>query len=72
MHNWMYWTGLDGTGPVYAFTSGPGPFLEGITIVGTVWHVLNCHEAGCWRPGRYHDPVSRARLCGHHHHAPRR
>ncbi len=53
MH-WARWFGLDANGPVYAFASGPGPFLEGLGIAGVLVHHLNCHEPGCWRPARHH------------------
>lgn len=53
----MHWRaifGLDPNGPVYLFTSGPGPFLEGLTVAGVLFRHLNCHEAGCWRAARHH------------------
>jgi hypothetical protein len=27
--------------------------LSEFAIVGTVWHGVNCHEKGCWRPGHH-------------------
>jgi hypothetical protein len=52
--SWQYWLGLDSGGPVYSFTSGPGPFLEGLSVVGLIWHHLNCREPGCRRVARHH------------------
>lgn len=33
-----------------------GGFLSCISefaIAGTLWHNINCHEKGCWRPGHH-------------------
>lgn len=54
--DWQTWLGFSKydyfvAGQNYAFTSGPGPMIEtGIglsTIIGGLWHHLNCHTAGC-------------------------
>jgi hypothetical protein len=54
--SWLgHWLGLDnGAGPVYLFLSGAGSFLLKGSIAVVLWHHLNCHEPGCWRPARHH------------------
>lgn len=27
--------------------------LSEFAIVGSIWHGINCHEKGCWRPGHH-------------------
>lgn len=43
----------DPSGPWYGFWSGFGSDLGEFALVATVWHHLNCHEKGCWRPARH-------------------
>lgn len=51
----------------YDFVSGVGPMLiaslgfSGV-LVG-VWHHVNCHADGCWRPGRFSVADGAFKLC---------
>lgn len=64
--NWLYHIfGLSGTGPWYAFWSGP---FADVTIpaafLGYAKH-QNCHVKGCWRLGHKLDSGDHA--CHRHH-----
>jgi len=54
---------------MYGFTSGPGPMiLTAIgmgSIVGSLWHNLNCHKPGCWNMGKH--KVNGTPWCNVHH-----
>ncbi len=46
--------GLDNAaGSWYLFWSGVGSDLGELTIVAVIYHHVNCHEPGCWRPSRH-------------------
>ena len=46
--------GLDnGSGRWYLWWSGFGSDLGELTIVLVIYHHLNCHQSGCWRPARH-------------------
>ncbi len=68
--DWLYWFfGLAGSGPMYAFWSGPGSDIGELAIVGTLLGLLrsrNCEIHGCWRLGR-HLSAANHRLCRKHH-----
>ena len=54
----------------YNFWSGFGSDLAEFTMIGAVWHALNCHEDRCWRIGhRVTAEASGAyvRRCRKHH-----
>ncbi len=54
MH-WLYvHFGIGGSGPWYAFWSGFGRDLGELAIVAGIWHLVNCNEKGCYRPGRHY------------------
>jgi hypothetical protein len=43
-----------------------GGFLSCLSefgIVGVLWHNINCHEKGCWRPGHMKNG---SRVCHRH------
>lgn len=53
-HLIAHWLGLDvPPSPFYDFWSGAGSDLGELTIVVVIYHHLNCHAAGCWRPARH-------------------
>lgn len=73
--DWQNWLGFSHNayftwGQNYAFTSGPGPMMEtGIglsTIIGGLWHHLNCHTAGCPRIVRHKIAGGEYGVCGRH------
>lgn len=46
-----------GTSPFYQLLSGFIPALTVVslaTLIGGLWHHVNCHQDGCWRVGRHH------------------
>jgi hypothetical protein len=52
--NWLYnIMGLKGTGPIYGFWSGLGSDILEFALIGTLWHMVNCHVKGCWRLGHH-------------------
>jgi hypothetical protein len=53
--NWLtHVLGFDDlTGPWYGFWSGFGSDLGEFAIVAVVYHHINCHQGGCWRPARH-------------------
>jgi len=59
--------------PFYGFTSGVGPMLLTAlgmgSIVGSMWHTMNCHEEGCWNLGKH--KVNGTPWCNLHHEAAR-
>jgi hypothetical protein len=69
--NWLYvFFGISGSGPHYAFWSGPGSDIGEITIVGVVIGWLrhkNCHVKGCWRLGKLQVPGTQHVVCRKHH-----
>lgn len=76
--NWQNWLGFTKAayftnGQNYAFFSGIGPCLItalGLsTIIASMWHTFNCHEAGCWNIGRH--KVNGTPWCNRHHEAAR-
>ena len=44
----------DANGKPYLFYSGIGADLVYLSALGVLWHHLNCHQPGCWRPARHH------------------
>lgn len=57
-----------GTSPFYQLVSGFIPALTVVslaTLIGGMWHHVNCHEEGCWRIGRHH--VNGMVWCHRHH-----
>lgn len=76
--DWQNWLGFSQKayftyGTNYAFTSGPGPMIltaAGMsTIIGGLWHHVNCHEDGCWNIGKH--KVNGTPWCNLHHEAAR-
>lgn len=57
----------------YAFVSGIGPMLLTAigmsTLIGGLWHHVNCHEPGCWWVGRH--KVNGTPWCNRHHQSAR-
>lgn len=53
----------------YNFMSGFGPIIVTLllsgSVLGTIWHSINCHEHGCWRFGRH--KINGTPWCNHHH-----
>lgn len=45
--------GIGGSGPVYGFWSGFGSDIAELSIVVALWHMVNCHEKGCYRLGHH-------------------
>jgi len=43
----------DPSGPWYLWWSGLGSDLGELTIIAVIYHHLNCHQPGCWRPARH-------------------
>lgn len=39
-------------------------------LLATAWHHLNCHEAGCWRIGKYPIAGGQYKSCRKHHPDP--
>jgi hypothetical protein len=37
----------------YDFWSGAGSDLGEFAIFAAIYHHVNCHQAGCWRPARH-------------------
>jgi hypothetical protein len=71
---WQNWLGFSRAayfqnGTNYAFFSGIGPFLLTAlgmsTIIGTLWHAVNCHEDGCLKIGRH--KINGTPWCNDHH-----
>lgn len=74
--DWAYWFfGLSGTGPMYAWWSGPGSDIAEVTVVTVpilaLWRHFDCREPGCWRWALRElvDPATgeRLRVCHKHH-----
>lgn len=74
--DWQGWLGFTKAayftdGQNYAFFSGFGAWLSSTlglsTIAATLWHSLNCHVAGCLRPGRYPVAGGQYKVCRRHH-----
>lgn len=70
--NWfLHYTGTDNTsGHWYGWWSGAGSDVAELALIGGLWHHLNCHEPGCWRPGRHmvvEDGGVHVRRCRKHH-----
>ena len=62
------WPVPSGTPWSYQLESGFVPALTVVslaTLIGGAWHHLNCHEAGCWRPGKH--KVDGTPWCNRHH-----
>lgn len=73
--NWENWLGFSRydyftAGTNYAFTSGPGPMIltaVGLgSIIGGLWHHLNCHTVGCPRIVRHKIAGGEYGVCGLH------
>jgi hypothetical protein len=46
--------GLDSSNSTkYLFWSGIGSDLTYLGVLSLLWHHVNCHEKGCWRPARH-------------------
>lgn len=52
MHTLMDWLGAYG-GQATDLWGGFLSCLGYVSILGTLWHGVNCHERGCWRPGHH-------------------
>lgn len=72
MHWLSHFFGLDNlSGPFYGFWSGAGSDITELALLGAVWHHVNCHEPGCWRPGTRVTAGPggvHVRRCARHHH----
>ena len=54
----------------YNFWSGFGSDIAELAIIGGVWKMVNCHEAGCWRLGTkitMEENGHHYRRCNKHH-----
>jgi hypothetical protein len=54
----------------YNFWSGFGSDITEFAIVGAIWHGINCHESGCWRPGHrvtVEENGTHVKRCKRHH-----
>jgi hypothetical protein len=76
VQHWLaYHTGSQntpGSPPNYNFFSGSGSDLQELTLLSglaVMWHHVNCHEAGCWRPGKH--KVDGTPWCNRHHQSAR-
>lgn len=50
----------------YQFWSGIGSDLAYLAGLAAFLRHMNCHQQGCWRHGRYHDPMTGDRKCRKH------
>lgn len=69
LFNWLYtWAGLsNGTGPIYLGLSGIIGDLALLSVVGVVFHRLNCHQTKCWRIGVHRVEGTPFITCRRHH-----
>jgi hypothetical protein len=61
--------GLSGSGPYYAFWSGPGADIGELAIVSALVTMIRsrkCEIHGCWHLGR-HTSAAGHMLCRNHH-----
>jgi hypothetical protein len=66
------WPVPQGTPWTYQLESGFVPALTVLTLlsaVGSLYHLHNCHQDGCWRFGKHR--VNGTPYCQHHHHLVR-
>lgn len=66
------WPVPQGTPWPYQLESGFVPALTVLTLlsaVGSLYHLHNCHQDGCWRFGKHR--VNGTPYCQHHHHLVR-